>query len=325
MFNKCGIKMKKQNKISSTAYRVLLLMELLNNKPYSMNDINDVFSEDPYIARTFSKEVILKYLSTIRLAGYEISKPSPSNNYTYSLKEAPVNILLTTENIKTLAFLENYVSGLYQTKLQKGFEQILNKIIRYFSKEQLNILNNERKMYKENKSQLCSEYINYEALIKKIEQFCIEGQKIQVKYRLPLENQTMQVVLDPLSIKYISKNVWISGYNTIIGEKQMLNLEYIEDIKQLPTKSKPNHVLSPVIFKLKGRLAKGYRPYEGEEISQIDENEGFIQILAYVDDKNQLMQRLLKYGDLCEILYPKYIREKMIKTIKSTLNNYKDV
>lgn len=315
--------MKKITKISSTAYRVLRLMILLNVKLYNIDELNNIFSADPNIARLFSKEVMLKYINTIKLAGYKIVKLKSSKNYYYSLIKAPVKIKLTSEHIKTLAFLENYVSGLYQSRLQTEFTSILNKLMRYSSDEQLKELNKERKIYSNNSSHQNLKYKKYEDLIKKIEQFCIEAQKVQIRYKLPYEINAMQVVLEPLSIKYNANDVWICGYNTIIGEKQLVHLEYIQDIKQLPIKSNGNCVLSPVIFKLKGRLAKGYRPYEGETITQEDKENDFIKILAYVDDKNQLVQRLLKYGDLCEILYPKSVRDKIMKSIKNTLNNYK--
>jgi predicted DNA-binding transcriptional regulator YafY len=35
-----------------------------------------------------------------------------------------------------------------------------------------------------------------------------------------------------------------------------------------------------------------------------------------------LIQRLLKYGDYCEILYPVSMRKKMQSIIQETLNNY---
>jgi len=66
------INMKKQTKISSTAYRVLRLMILLNNKLYSIDELNNIFSADPNIARLFSKEVMLKYINTIRLGSIQL-------------------------------------------------------------------------------------------------------------------------------------------------------------------------------------------------------------------------------------------------------------
>ena len=56
--------MEKKLKISSTAYRVLLLLSKLNEDEYNVNDLNNIFLKNSYIARLFSKDVILKYIST---------------------------------------------------------------------------------------------------------------------------------------------------------------------------------------------------------------------------------------------------------------------
>ncbi|HBH17528.1 MAG TPA: hypothetical protein DDX14_01025 [Cyanobacteria bacterium UBA9579] len=314
--------MGKKTKISSTAYRVLLLMQLLNAHDCSINFLNNVFSNDPNIARTFSKEVILKYIYTLRSAGYKISKPSPANDHTYKLVKAPLTMKLKEQEIKTLAILEGYISSLYQDRLQKNFNTLMEKLYRYLSEDQIALFNNVRKVHHEEINELSAKYSEYASLIKKFEQYCIEDQRVIVKYKFPIDDEEKQIVLEPKSIKYDSKDVYISGYNSITGERQLLNLNNIQEIKQLPVKSRYNYVLSPIIFKLKGRLAKGYRLYEDEKIAGTDPESGTITIAAYVDDKNMLLQRLLKYGDFCEVLYPNIFREKMISLIEDALKNY---
>lgn len=316
--------MAKKVKISSTAYRVLLLMQLLNDKNYSIENLNSIFSHDPYIARTFTKEVILKYLNTIRSAGYTIPKPNCANNYTYRLEKAPITVSLNEEEIETLATLENHVMGLYQCRMEKNFNNIIEKISRFLPEKEVSLLNEKRNENKNNFQQLHSRYEQYSHLIKKFEQYCIEDQRVIVKYKFPLDEEEKQLILEPKSIKYDSNDVYISGYNSITREKQLLHLNNILDIKQLPEKSKFNYVLSPIIFKLKGRVAKGYRLYEDEKIAGEDLEAGTITIAAYVDDKNMLLQRLLKYGDFCEVLYPKFLRDQIVKMVKNALKNYQN-
>ncbi|MFH0702555.1 MAG: WYL domain-containing protein [bacterium] len=316
--------MKKKPKISSTAYRVLLLMQMLNGDDYSIDNLNNAFSSEPSIARILSKEVIVKYITTIRLSGYNISKPCSANNYTYKLTKAPVTIKLSEEELKTFIILENYVSSLYQQKLQKNYNSFIKKFLRFLSDEQISMLNQMRKNYKNDPNFNNSKYTKYATLIKTFEQYCIEDQRVIVKYKLPYDDKEKQIILEPKAIKYDSDNVYISGYNPITGEKQSFHMDYIQEIKQLPVKSKFNYVISPVIFKLKGRLAKGYRPYEGEKITEADPDDKNLTIAAYVDDKNMLLHRLLKYGNYCEIIYPKYVRDKAIKIIQDTLKNYEN-
>src|SRR3989339_1574013 len=251
--------MSRKSKISSTAYRVLRLMQLLNQNSYSPDDLNDIFSKDPYIARGFSKEVILKYITTLRSACYQISKPSPKNNHTYKLVKAPISIKLSENDIKSLAIIETHVMSLYQEKLRKNYESLVNKILRYLPEGQIALFNRTREYLTDELKSLSSKYSEYASLIKQFEQYCIEDQRVIVKYKFQLDNEEKQIVLEPKYLKYDSNGVYLSGYNSITGERQLLNLNNIREVKQLPIKSKYNYILSPVIFKLKGRVAKGYR------------------------------------------------------------------
>lgn len=314
--------MNKKPKISSTAYRVLLLMSLLNEKAYSIDELNKEFSENPYITRTMSKEVILKYLSTLRSARYKIVKPNLSNNYTYKLITAPIKIKFSQEEIETLIILENYIASMYQAKLKKICNKLLENVKRYMSEEQLLTLELSRKKYSASKEELIVKYIEYKDLIQKFEKFCIEDQRIIIKYIFPLDDIEKEVILEPISIKYDNNSVFVSGYNPIIGEKQLVNLSYVNEIKQLPTKSKHNSIVSPVIFELKGRLAKAYKLHEEEKVLDSDPINGIIKIAAYVDDKNMLLQRLLRYGDSCEVLSPKSLRENIANLISESIKNY---
>lgn len=314
--------MVKKPKISSTAYRVLFLMQLLNRNNYTIDALNEIFYNNTIIARTFSKEVLLKYISTLRAVGYTVSKPTLANNYTYKLIKAPVTIKLSEEELKTLAVIEYHVLSLYQEKLHKNYNNFVKKLSRYLTKNQLNTLELKKKINISKTKDSSSKYSQYADLIKKFEQYCIEDQRIIVKYKFPLDNEEKQIVMEPKSLKYDSNDIYISGYNSITGEKQLLHLNNIQEIKQLPTKSKYNYVLSPIVFKLKGRVAKGYRLYEDEKISETDTEAGTITIAAYVDDVNMLIQRLLKYGDYCEIIYPKPVREKIITMVQDALKNY---
>jgi predicted DNA-binding transcriptional regulator YafY len=314
--------MKEKFKISSTAYRVLLLMKLLNKSDYSAEELNKVFTDDPYIARSFSKEVILKYISTLRSAGYKISKPIPANKYSYRLIKSPLTINLTSDDIKTLAYMENHVHGLYQDKLEKNYFKLIEKISSYMSDSQLAYLGQIRNELKGKIKDFSSKYAQYAPLIKKIEKYCLEDQRVTIKYKFHPDDEEKQMVIEPKGLKYTPNGVYISGYNSITGEKQLLHLNTIQEIKQLPNKSRYNSILSPVIYKLKGRLAKGYRLYEGEKVACDIQDDGTLTIAAYVEDRNLLLQRLLKYGDFCEVIYPKSVRESMISIINNALKNY---
>ena len=58
-------------------------------------------------------------------------------------------------------------------------------------------------------------------------------------------------------------------------------------------------------------------------LHSIEETEDYcIKVHAYTDEKEHLIQRLLKYGCNCEVIFPKETRELMKQIIIDTLNNY---
>jgi hypothetical protein len=250
--------MKTKIKIISTAYRVLYLLLLLNEKNMSLQEILSIFSEDECIEKDFSQEVIFKYISTLRQCGYDIARP-----------------------------LDKLIAINAKTKMSKPL--------------------------------ICPKQAK---LIEKFEQCLAEEKRIILKYKTFFGEDSTYAALEPKGIKYNSHMTGLSGYNHISGEMQMISLENVEEIEELPLKSKNSVSLSPVIFKLNSRLARGYRLYEDENVQSRDENEKTLTVVSYAEDKNILLKRLLKYGDYCEILYPQSLREKAVSTINNALRNY---
>jgi len=314
--------MNKKIKISATAYRVLLLLLHLNDGQGKVDYLNNIFSSDQYTARYFSKEVILKYISTLRTAGYDISKPGAANNYNYELAKSPVLIELSNKQIKNLAIMFCYAESLHQNKIIDNYNNFLKKIKKFIPDKQVLLLNKELKKQRENLETDFFKHAPFEKLIQKIENFRIANQRVSIKYKLPYSKDEKQIILELKNIKYDKKEVYISGYNPISEQTHSIKLNQIVDIKQLPTKSQYNEILLPVTFRLKGHLAKVYRPYENEKIASIDEKTNTITITAYIDDNEALIKRLLKYGENCEIIYPKHAQNDMLKIINQSLKNY---
>jgi len=311
--------MDKKIKISSTAYRVLLLLLHLNNGCCNTDHLNKIFVEDKYVSRYFSKDVILKYIITLRTAGYNISKPTKSNEYIYELHKSPVLIDLSDQQIKNLAILYCYVEGFHQSKIVENYENFLKKIKKFIPEKQVQLLNKELKKQRENLEKTISMYSSQKELIQRIENLMKEKRRVAVRYKLSDKlsgsNDENQIILELNNIKYLQKEVYVSGYSPLTEQTHSIKLENIVDIKQLPTKLQYGQILSPVIFRLKGALAKGYRVYENEKITNPQGKSGSLTVTAYVDDKDMLLKRLLKYGENCEVLYPKNAQCQMVKII----------
>lgn len=314
--------MAKKLKTSSTAYRVLLLLSKLNEKAHTLNELNKTFFEDPEVGRYFSIDVILKYINTLREAGYEISKRSGSEKRLYALKNAPVKIYLDEEEINMLAMLMCYSDSLCQARLNLHFSTFMDKLCRYLSQEQVDGIKKAYEIKKKEQWKLFSRFERYSDVIGRVEQCISEKQRVEIKYKLPEDSQEKMCVTRFHKIKYDRDEVKLLYCDLISGQMNSIKLDNICNIKQLPSILGERQTACPIVFKVKGRLAKTYRPYEGEVIKEIDKDSGETTITAYADDINSLLGRLMKYGENCEVLYPGMIREKTAELIRQTLDNY---
>ena len=76
-----------------------------------------------------------------------------------------------------------------------------------------------------------------------------------------------------------------------------------------------------VIYKLTGNLAKNYNLRENERVV----NNGLPQfetVMIYDEPIPELISRLLRYGELCEVINPGEVRSEIKKIINDTLANY---
>ncbi len=314
--------MQNKSKISSTAYKVLILMKLLNEENLNLHEISQFFSNQKDVFTPLSKEVILKYLNTLKASGYKISKPASSNDYRYELIKAPYLINLSKDDLITIIKLEHFIENLFLKELDNSLKNVLIKMDKFLPEQSAEYYTKiKNALYENNSFELnIFDYSEYAEMIHKFEVYCAEAQRVQITFKIPYEESEKTITLEPKELNYKENKVFISGYNPLNNENQDINLQYITDTKQLPTRSKNTRSTSPVIFKLKGRLATTYRPYEGEKIYKDESN--YIKVYTYTEEKNNLLKRLLKYGDDCEILYPAEIRETIKETIIKTLNNY---
>ena len=312
---------KTKLKISSSAYRVLLLLKKLNEKDYSINELNNIFWEDPYVKRFFSTDVILKYINTLKMAGYDLSKCVSGVNSCYQLNNSQAKIVFSNNEIKILSLLKKFAESLHQKKHVKNYSSFLKKIKRHMIAEDLEKFKHFSQICEQENSSCFGKFDKYSQLISIIEQYIEDKQRVELKYQLPSENNAKIVPIDLQCIKYNQDEAFIVCYNLISNQTLSLNMCHILNIRQLPVISRINPVLCPVIFKVKDKLAKVYRPYEKEKLSDPDQN-GDITVTSLPDDIDALLKRLLRYGENCEILYPKLARDKMISLIKHTLANY---
>ena len=114
--------MIKKAKKSDTGLRVLEVLKLLIQGPLSTIDISKLLDYDN--ENIYTEETIIKYITTLRVLGFNIDKKDKK----YYLHNYPVNINLDINELKTLIYIEKYLSRIRQKELSHNFYSFLSEI-----------------------------------------------------------------------------------------------------------------------------------------------------------------------------------------------------
>lgn len=310
--------MRQKIKKNETSLRVLEVLKMLIAEPVSAEDLITKIGIQQNIDNIYTKETLLKYFNTLELVGLKIEKRKKDKKY--SLKNFPVEIELTEKELKVLCLLEGYVKNLYQKRIETPFYEFLKNLERGFSKETLAIYKSikSNNVMKTDIDFLCSS-----SLIRKLEKFCIDSQKLKIGYLSKSNKSTEIFIVEPKSILYEVDKVYLVVYNPKLAQNQKLLLENIIHVVQLPQKAGFNSSPNTVVFELKGRLAKSYKLKEGEKLINYSGNN--MVVSNSKEDKMILFKRFLKYGENCKILQPVVMRKEFISFVDKVLKNLGDV
>lgn len=305
--------MRTSKKTGDACIRVLETLKFLHKNNASVQDIINHFENIDPNNRIYTNEVILKYINTLKVFGFRFIKQKDK----YVLLNSPDQFNFDKDDLKSLYLLENFAKLLPEEKLKEEINIFLQKLEKRFD-DNTRLLSHS--ITKPDFINFKFDYAKYQKQIKEYEKYCIDGQKIKVVYKNKSETQTASMV-EPNEIKYLGNGVFLSVYNPVSAQIQDINFNSIISVEQLPLKANSKNMLASVTYKLKDNLAKAYKLREGEKLLQINPDSSVI-ILNQQEDQNLLLKRLMRYGENCEVISPKKLREEMKQLIKATLKNY---
>jgi predicted DNA-binding transcriptional regulator YafY len=305
--------MKESKKISDTSVRVLNTLKIFSKNAASIQDIINYFENSNSEKKLYTNEVILKYINTLKVFGFKFIK----NKDKYVLLNSPYKFDLDENDLKAISLIENFSKLLPEENFRKYINKFLQNLEKRFSDNTKLIAQRVKNPISLN---LNINYEKYADQIKQYEKYCIDCQKLKIIYNAS-KNKQNSIIVEPHEIKYIENEIFLNVYNPILAQIQNINFNSIIKIEQLPIKTNFTKLLSSVTFKLKDRLAKGYKLHESERLLQIEKDESII-ILNQAEDRTLLLKRLMRYGEYCEVLSPKILREEMKEIINSAIKNY---
>ena len=301
-------------KRNDTSLRVLEILKMLIKEPMSDENLIKSIENIDNIENIYTKETLTKYFNTLEMVGLKINKNREDGKY--YLKNFPVEIFLEENELKLLCLLDGYVKCLYQRSIELPFLSLKRNLISSFSKETLSDYKSIKAMskIKSDVNMLCSE-----SAIRRLEKYCVDGQKLKIGYLSKTNKSTEIHIVEPKHIFYELDKAYLMVYNPKLVRNQKLLIQNIIHIVQLP--QKVNFVSNPntVVFELKDRLARSYKLKEGEKV--INHTENNLVISNSSEDKAVLFRRLLKYGESCKILQPTEVKREFISFVDEILNN----
>ena len=194
--------------------------------------------------------------------------------------------------------MENVALEQFSSKSLNVFNYFLQKLNKYSNKDIVKI---------ENKT--------IQLAYKKFEKAVQEKRKVLLIYK---SKQTLECI--PISIENYKNKTCFKVLNN--NSENYIPTEKISGMKLLgKTFIGENYSVELVTYKLYNDLAQKYTLRENEDLITSDLPNS-ITIMNRVEDKDELISRLLRYDKYCEIISPLSYRNEIKCIINNMLNNY---
>lgn len=299
------------NLMSFTGFKALLLFSLLAESPKTFTEINEHFINHPYLHEAISIDTLRVYINSLERIGCLIERTKKSEGSKYVLKSSPFDLKITDDQI-------NSVVKVYKSISKNISVEDLIYLEKFFFKL-AGIIKNEKYTQALNDVSLLSN--TDKNLIEDLMQACRHKHTIIIKYNSPSSTvKNIEVKADKL--EFTNSKLYLYGtsyeYNkyTSYLVSRILEISATEINAQIDA---PEEI--EVIYRTNISQDELFIQ-ENEEILSQDEEYTTIKIKN--SNKFFITQRILSYGDKCEILEPSEYRAEIINTLKQMQEIYAD-
>lgn len=298
---------------SVSAYRMFEVLKFLMQKPASVQEIKEHL-EKLDNGKIYSKNVIYKYLTTLKFAGMYVKK----NKCKYEITKFPFKFDFNDNDLKALGILNKAIDYVPENEISDNLKTLFYRLnMRFTLENKIKIqkyIPNTTKMENISKQQ--------KTLVETYTSYC----KDNYRYSITMKNifgHTEKIIAEPIETFVKNSQVYLKIFCTRPNRYLELNVKQILKIEALPHQKIRKYSSSTTIYKLTNKLAKRYTLRNGETIDRILDDESII-IKNNMEPKNLLFLRLLRYDECCEIISPKQDRETMKQLIEKSLNNFRN-
>ncbi|MCR5261216.1 MAG: WYL domain-containing protein [Candidatus Gastranaerophilales bacterium] len=296
--------MKKRIKKHDSCVRVLEFLKLLFRGNVELKEINNI--SDKFYQTIEAPETFLKYLSTIEVSGISVQKKGKQ----YTLSSNLTAISLKEREMDLLAEIYKGFNSSCAENSRKDFEAFLDILYKSLKPSVKTSLKKKIEAVKAS----CCDDLSKRAMF--YQKYVDLGQKLVIKYR------NEQYHAEPQSVEIENKNIYLNVYNNFSAENMKLLADEIESIQIVPLKNNATNLTTTVVFEVFEGLTYNYRLRENEKIQTFSNHNKVI--INCGEDKNELIRRLLKYGENCKILAPQPFKEEFLKELEKVEVKYRE-
>lgn len=298
-------------KFVGTGYRMLKILKLLIEKPRSAYEINEAFQRDIYQQKAVSDDMICLYVNSLRKIGCDISRPSKTNSFCYVLNNHPFLFKITKKESKT-------IETILRSLVRNSDWRLLQDVCEFF-KEIKEVCSDDSDL---NFLRVISVFMKMDFdLIKKLNYFCEKEKFVVLDYQSP-NSGLKEISLIAKHLALENSRLYLWGHSFELEELQYLRVDRIKKIKVISFKEVDIEQKDfPVSrYKLINQDVKNFCPDENQKILEIVGKNLFIE--EPIKNRFLLVQKILSYGEDCEVLEPIELREEIISIIKGILKFY---
>lgn len=301
-------------KYNDSCIKIFSLIKLLLNDDAEYSKVMSIFAEEASANLSTFPVILNKYLNTLKIFGIKVKKVKNK----YYLLNMPFNIDFTANDVKAVQLLKSACEMIPNAKSKEILLTFIKAVeMRYNETAKSVVTSSNIDMHPD----LTFYFSKFHDQILECEKLCSEKKKLEILYLT--EDKESTIICSPKEVKYQNRKVCFSVFNQLSRQVFDIPIDNIKSIKQLPTLSSTQNVSMSVVYKLKGRLAEAYKLKEWEYSNGYDSN-GNLIVVNSNEDPDVLLSRLMKYGENCILVTPKFMKDRMRELIDKVLNNYNE-
>lgn len=296
--------------ISLTAYRALLVLGMLMERPLSREEIANILKENRITSKSFSLDTVRVTINTLKAAGCRITRPTLKNNYKYTLVSHPFRIEFSNTQLNCLNAIRNNLVQLGDWQLILTINDFYNKIVsKTQSESKMEIIRNAEPLIEIDKN-----------MLKIISESSAKNKELIIDY-CSSENGVEELRIIADRIFYEEGRLYLWCYSYKYDSYSYIRIDKIKTIKSISLSAKTINKSSYLAtYNVKGDSMLVFKPAQNERI--IDQDDKKILVEADVLNEFKFIQRLLLLGTDFSLVSPDLLKKKLISKLKSIKQGY---